>query len=184
MNTKDMTYHEKPSIDDMPELKTKIKDFIENLENDILDIHMGCTFYHSNINELEHEARSGFIPGIHNKGGFDLLCFADIDTIAGDDFSVSEQCESLFEHILKDIKEDNPELDEEDLYFAYREGENDIAFRVRVMFNGESLDIFAGWDFDAPYYRWRGSDSDTFEKLNVPLDFDLDSLIDEIIKTM
>ena len=41
---------------------------------------------------------------------------------------------------------------------------NEVAFRVRAMYEGNGvLKVFVGFDYDAPYFRWKNSAKKEYE---------------------
>lgn len=121
------------------------------------------------ISEFEFKSRSGFWAHDHNRGGLDLIVINDLRGLMGSGeymgLKIEKQVNKDYETLWNDIKQDNPELNEENekdlekLYELVDEAGSceyqSIAWRVRVMYEGNGvLMVYAGYDFDAPYFRW------------------------------
>lgn len=132
-----------------------------------------------NIEAFEFRRRDGFIPHSHNCGGLDL--FADT-TVAylmgsGEHFGtvIEQWTEDAWDDARKDLLEratedgETVDVDSDEFYDdTYRYCSDEylgIAWRVRVMYEGNGrLTVYAGYDTDAPYYRFRGKFAHLFEE--------------------
>lgn len=115
------------------------------------------------ITELEYISRDGFSAFDRNRGGMDLICITDNASLICSGYhcgtSIETEVNESFDNTCKKVKEDNPEFTEDRVFEEAYNIESDVcsgqAFRVRLMYEGENtLVIHAGWDKDAPYFRW------------------------------
>jgi hypothetical protein len=154
-----MGYNKDTDNVDTKELQPILREFLENLSGPF-------EADYDSINELEYQSRDGFIASSSNHGGLDLLKMASVPLLIGRGehfgLAIEDKVNEFFEYLLKCIKEDNPELSDDEVHEkAYEEANeyDDIAWRVRLLYRGDNtLDIFVGYDFDAPYFRWYGPD--------------------------
>lgn len=153
------------------------------------------------LSELEFKSMSGFLAHGHNRGGMDLIVITDVMSLVASGahmgLSVENKINKDYDEAWEDAKNEHPELSEdkqEDLEQLHNyvdeltSGEyNQIAWRVRVMYEGQGvLKIYAGYDFDAPYFRWNSAAQ--FEaiinfKTLTGLESKLNKLISKIEKT-
>lgn len=123
--------------------------------------------------EFEWKSRDGFSAHDHNRGGMDLIAITNNSYLKGSGTHIGTSIETYVEGSYNDslvsIKEEFPELaeDSNEFYEKIDEMESDEysgqAFRIRVMYEGNNImRVYAGWDHDAPYYRW--SNKPEFEK--------------------
>lgn len=129
----------------------------------------------TSIEGFEFKRRDGFIPHSHNRGGFDLFTQTTVSRLmgSGEHFgtAIEQWTEDSWDEGRKHVKESSPELDPDsdefyDATYSACSGDYDgIAWRVRVMYEGNGkLSVFAGYDTDAPYYRFSGKFSSLFEQ--------------------
>lgn len=149
------------NIDTTIGLKEIIKDFIDSIE-------LKVPFEgHNQTEELEFWSRSGFAAFNSNRGGFDLINISNISHIinSGEHIgkTIQDYVDKIYKNEIKDLLKEVPQLKENYSDEFYNELDsrlqneyNDIAWRVRIMYNGnKTLTIYAGYDKDAPYFRWR-----------------------------
>lgn len=135
-----------------------LKDSTEPLD-ELLD------FMFQSVEELEYTSRDGFIPHSHNKGGVDFIGITSIKDLyysgSHHDTNIEVHVNECFNYEEKELKENHPELkfgsdeyyEKLDEYLEY-EG-NQLAFRVRIMYEGDGvIMVHSGWDLDGPYFRW------------------------------
>lgn len=147
-----------------------VKDLLEEFMNEI-EIPIEENF--KKIIELEYISRDGFYAHSWNRGGFDLICITPMRYILGSGIAPSHvhaKCQEVENEAIDEILKDNPQIDDtSDEFYQklddYMTSEyNEVAFRVRCMYEGNGiLKIYAGFDFDAPYFRWRDVAKNEFE---------------------
>ena len=144
------------NIDTMQGLAPILKEFLEGINEPIE------AWNESKIEPLEYISKSGFAAFDSNRGGFDLMLISDVASIywAGHQgLSIDSTIDKRYDEIVNEIREADPSLSEDEVWeladdSARGECEG-IAYRVRVMYRGNNtLSVFAGYDFDAPYFRW------------------------------
>ena len=149
----------------------------------------------SSIENFEFKSRDGFSANRHNHGGLDLIAITSISSLMGSGEHVGTEIEAWVQQSWNDtyaeIEKDYPNLDtdSETFYDLVYENCSDsystVAWRVRVMYEGNGvLCIHAGYDKDAPYFRWNGKPSFEKEvkfKSLSDLDSQLASLTKEVI---
>lgn len=124
----------------------------------------------ASIENFEFRSRDGFSAHSHNRGGQDLICITSIAYLMGSGehlgLSIEDWTEKQWDETRKHVKQNQPELDTDsdafyDATYEACTGDYDcIAWRVRVMYEGQGvLRVYAGYDFDAPYFRWNKSPS-------------------------
>jgi hypothetical protein len=142
------------NIETVKGLKPTLKSFIDSIESpfEFND--------YNQINELEWESRSGFIAHSHNRGGYDFISLCDVYSSQGYTLGkqTNKKINDIVDYNFKSIKKDNPEMTDDDIHDAMHNESSeydDIAFRVRAMYEGDNvLMVYMGYDFDAPYFRW------------------------------
>ena len=121
---------------------------------------------HTSIEEFEFRSRDGFSAFDHNRGGVDLIVITDNASLIGSGYhmgtSIEKHVEETFNETQDQVRNDNPDFTDEEVFDKTYEIESDEyagqAFRVRLMYEGDGvLVVYAGWDHDAPYYRWSNS---------------------------
>lgn len=141
-----------------------IKGFLE-------DINIGFDPDYSTIEDFEFKSRDGFSAFEHNRGGMDLLVITTTASLIGSGYhmgtSIEEKVEKQWNDTFDEVQKENPNMSDDELSELVYELESDEysgqAFRVRVMYEGNNtLRVYAGWDNDAPYYRWNNKPE--FEK--------------------
>ena len=158
MNSLNLTHED--NIDSVPELKETVRDWLENITHPFES-------YATQIEELEYKRRDGFIPHSWNNGGLDLILISDIGGLvgSGEHFGLSieswvdghynEACENAIKEGLVDGSDDYYEHVDANTRSEY----DAVAYRIRVMYEGEGvLKVYAGYDKDAPYFRWNSKD--------------------------
>lgn len=151
------THKSKDNIDTHPEMKAILKDWIESLESPLYEAE-------NRIDEIEWNSRDGFIAHSHNRGGFELFSMQSIAHLIGSGYipkSISDRVTEIESDEYKEIKEDHPEFNDEQLGDAVYESLSNeysyVGYHVRIMYEGANvLCIHSGFDFDAPYFRWNG----------------------------
>ena len=118
------------------------------------------------IEEFEYQSRDGFIAYDSNRGGFDLISVESVPFIFDSyRYCVQDKIDKLMQDTINLYKEENPNTSDEDIeldIMNYADCYDDIAWRIRVFYRGfNTIEIFVGYDFDAPYFR--GIEHDTFE---------------------
>ena len=133
-----------------------IKEFLEKV--DINFDSMNTT-----IEEFEFESYSGFSAFHHNRGGMDLIAITTNGYLIGSGThigtSIEKQVEDSYSAICKQAVEEGLVDGTDKFYERVDSYQNDDysgqAFRVRLMYEGDNtLVVYAGWDDDAPYFRW------------------------------
>jgi|ERR1019366_2033060 hypothetical protein len=118
---------------------------------------------YNQIEPLEFRSRDGFSAFDRNRGGMDFISITDNASLIGSGYHSGTSIEKIindsFETTLNEVKLEYPDLNEEEQYDKTYEIEsndyNGQAFRVRLMYEGNNtLVVHAGWDHDAPYFRW------------------------------
>ncbi len=149
------------NIDTKRGLKKALVEFMEQIECK-LDGHVL-----SQAEAFEWQSRSGFAAHNHNRGGFDFISIRDIYTIETHRLNKHESAlvDNAIAYSYKLVKEDNPKMSQDEIVeVCHNEaGEyDDVAYRVRVMYTGNNtVEVFSGLDFDAPYFRWSNKSSFT-----------------------
>lgn len=152
------TTKENDNVNTVLGLKETIQEWLESLEMPFEG------WDKPRIDELEFESRDGFHANSWNRGGLDLFHVTDIRSLTGSgehiglsiENWVNEQHEeSCKDALAKGLKEQTEEF--YDFVDERTGGEYDcVAYRIRVMYEGNGvLKIYAGYDKDAPYFRWR-----------------------------
>lgn len=131
------------------------------------------------VEPFEFRRRDGFIPHSHNMGGLDLYTITDVAGLMGSGShfgtAIEQWTENSWDAARKDLLEQAKErgetvdVDSETFYdetYQYCSNEYEtVAWRVRVMYEGNGkLTVFAGYDTDAPYFRFSGPYSSLFEQ--------------------
>lgn len=131
------------------------------------------------IEPFEFKRRDGFIPHSHNKGGLDLYTITAVSYLmgSGEHFgtAIEQWTEDSWDRARKDLLEQAKErgetvdADSDEFYDSVYDYCSDdyetVAWRVRVMYEGNGkLTVFAGYDTDAPYFRFSGPFSSLFEQ--------------------
>lgn len=139
-----------------PEIVDVLKSFVESVELPFSDA------YYDETEDIEWQSRDGFIAYNSTRGGFDriavvpthyLTCRGEIQGLV-----CQERIETQDAETMADIKKEHPEMTDEQIEDTMRDEDSeydDVAYRVRVLYKGDnSLQIDAGFDYDAPYFRW------------------------------
>lgn len=150
-----MTLKHLDNIDTKRGLKKAIKEFMESIVNPF-------EVCHESIEEIEYISRDGFMAWDENRGGIDLMQFNNIPGLIGSGghcgLIIEDKVQKLYEDSIQSMRADNPLMSGDEVEEAYYTEANeyeDIAYRVRAIYNGnKTLTVFAGFDFDAPYFRW------------------------------
>lgn len=117
----------------------------------------------THIENFEYQSRDGFAASSHNRGGMDLLAITTAAHLiaSGEHFGtqIELDVENYWSETFDEIQKENPELTDEQVfdetYTACNDDYSGEAWRVRVMYEGgNTLVVYAGYDKDAPYYRW------------------------------
>lgn len=155
------------NIETVAGLKEALTEWMESLE-------MPWTDGIDNTEELEWQSRSGFHAHNHNRGGMDRISIVSLYQLigSGDHYNtaIKDKVEKDHESNHKNVAESHPTLDPEseefrDIVDEYSQDDYDAyAFRVRAMYEGEGVVcIHAGYDLDAPYFRWNSKAEFTHE---------------------
>ncbi len=140
-----------------------LTEFVNNVDNNFDG--------YKTIDTIEYQRCDGFIPFDHNRGGIDLILITNNAFLIGSGYhfgtSIETKVEASYNKTEDEVRKENPTLSDEEIHDKVFEIEADDysgqAFRVRIMYEGDNtLTVFAGWDDDAPYYRW--SNKAEFEK--------------------
>lgn len=151
------------NIDTVKGLKKVLTDWIETVELPFDD-------FTAKVDELEYISRDGFSAFEANRGGVGLFTLSTVSYIMGSGSHFGTRIESYVESSFEDTKEfvksENPNLNSEQLwdkaYDALDSDYDSVGYHIRAMYRGDGvLEIFAGFDTDAPYFRW--NDSAEFE---------------------
>lgn len=119
--------------------------------------------YGRHVEELEFESRDGFIPYSHNRGGVDLFDMTDIGSLIGSGehyhLNIRDMVDDRYNELYEEIAKEHTDTESDEFYNAVSDAAGNeyegIAWRVRIMYNGDNkLTIFAGFDDEAPYFRW------------------------------
>lgn len=145
------------------EIVKALKSFVESVELPFSDAYIDKT------EDIEWQSRDGFIAYNNTRGGFDRIAIIPTYYLTGSGEVQGLVCQARIEEYdaetMADIKKDHPEMTDKQVYDAMTDeaGEyDDIAYRVRVLYKGDNtLQIDAGFDYDAPYFRW--SNASDFE---------------------
>lgn len=131
------------------------------------------------VEAFEFRRRDGFIPHSHNRGGLDLFIQTTVSSLmgSGEHFgtAIEQWTEDSWDAARKDLLEQAKERGEtvdtdsdsfyDDTYSYCNDDYEGVAWRVRVMYEGNGrLTVYAGYDTDAPYYRFSGEYSHLFEQ--------------------
>lgn len=125
------------------------------------------------VDAFEFKRRDGFIPHRHNCGGLDMILITDVSSLIGSGYhfglKIEQWVDDQWNQANEEIAKDEPELHAAsntdkgrdaffDRVYEYCSGDySAIAWRVRCMYEGNGvLKIYAGYDKDAPYFRWSG----------------------------
>lgn len=135
--------------------------------------------YNESIEAFEFKRRDGFIPHSHNRGGLDYFIQTTVAYLmaSGDHFGTAieqwteDAWDDTHKHVSEWYKERKEKIDEKsdlfhDAVYESCNGDYDgVAWRIRVMYEGQGkLTVFAGYDTDAPYYRFSGKFASIFEQ--------------------
>jgi hypothetical protein len=153
------------NVETVQGLNETLKEWLESLS-------MPFEVQTQSLENFEFRRRDGFIPHSHNRGGLDLIGITDISGLMGSGShfgtAIESWVETSWDDTRNDLIKDNPKMDHEsdeffDLVYQSCSGDYDtVAWRVRVMYEGNGvLSIYAGYDKDAPYFRW--NDGVSFE---------------------
>lgn len=188
------SYKEYDNVETIPQLKETLKEFLLNIEQPFEH----CGPQNKLIEELEFRSRSGFFAFDHNRGGFDLLFITNIGSLIGSGehmgLKIEKRVTADYNLHYNDIKENNPQLNEENgnnldkLYELIDRVTYDdysgIAWRVRIMYEGSGiLKLYAGYDFDAPDFRWNNA-ADFETEIKFKTLTGLKSQLKKLIKTI
>lgn len=158
MRTYAKTEKSEDNIETVAGLKEALTDWIQSLSQPFNDGNI-------QVEELEYLSRSGFFAHSHNRGGVDLINITSRSFLigSGEHFGliIEDQITESENEDYKRIKEENPKASDEEISdMVYESGQDDyesVAFRVRAMYEGDGVVcIHAGYDNDAPYFRWSG----------------------------
>lgn len=162
------TSKESDNIETVDGLKEVIVDWLESLDD---PFHGDGN---QSIDDLEFRSRDGFLANHYNRGGVDLINITSISHLIGSGhhlgLSIEDWVSESEEANFKFVKESHPEMDTESEEFhnkVYEMGLDDydtVAWRIRVMYEGSGvLCVYAGYDKDAPYFRWNSKSDVNFE---------------------
>lgn len=163
-------------------LEPVLRDWLEGIELPFDATGVG-------IDTIEFRPRSGFIPHSHNHGGMDLFADTTVSYLIGSGehfgLGIESWVQDVWTRAYKELGSEHPELgeDSDELFDKVYEDCGDdysgIAWRIRAMYEGDGvLTVYAGYDFDAPYYRW-----DNGADFEATIEFkDLDDLADKLQK--
>lgn len=143
-----------------------IKEFLEKVD-------INFETQQTMLEPFEFRSYSGFAAYDHNRGGMDLIAITNDAYLLGSGThfgtSIEKHVQDSHDSAAKQVLEDYPNLKDgsdefyEKLDEILMDDYSGQAFRVRVMYEGNNvLRVYAGWDHDAPYFRW--SNSPEFKK--------------------
>lgn len=164
LNRYDAYNKDHDNVETVKGLNAALKSWLETLS-------MPFDGYNKSIENFEFRSRDGFAAHSHNRGGLDLFIQTNVSYLMGSGEHFGLEIESWTEkswdnaraELLTRDEYKNMDTDSDEFFDAVYEYCNDeyegIAWRVRVMYEGQGvLRIYAGYDKDAPYYRWSGAE--------------------------
>jgi hypothetical protein len=155
--SKSKTHKSEDNIDTLPPVyKQLFRVFCQSIELPFSDA------YSDETSEIEYQSRDGFIAYDSTRGGSDRIAIVPMHYLTGSGEVRGLACQSHVEKCEQDdynyIKENNPEMTDDEIsevIMNESSEQDDIAYRVRILYKGEkTIQIDAGFDYDAPYFRW------------------------------